>query len=371
MTKRFFICAVIFLAILTLGILAYANLEIYSRAVPVFPSREAITNDYFALERWLTETGHPVRIEKKGNLSRIASGAEKTAFVQASACSWENAGPILMPWIKQGGFLLVSLDCALYDDELAVFLAGLGITQDDYPSENDNNEEIGETAGVLAEMDNQPEETPVPDFCGNVSFIIDKTKAAGAGAEVFAVKDNTGAVRLVRLSLGEGALALTCRPRFMFNNYLERETNARLAWDLTGGRTSAENPGLLFIREKRVTKGLLGKIADRGNFFPATASALMLILLGFWMVIPVFGLTFSKRRNRARPIRERFLAEIRFFKKHGALRLYLETYIRELRLRRREKEAEEIEQALRSEPEIKYRNIINSLRKLECLTERL
>ena len=117
MAKRLPICALIFLVILTLGILAYANLEIYPRAIPVFPSPEVIANDYAALERWLAAGGHPVRTEKKGTLSRLVSGAEKTAFVRASACSWENAGPILMPWITQGGFLLVSLDSALHDDD--------------------------------------------------------------------------------------------------------------------------------------------------------------------------------------------------------------------------------------------------------------
>jgi hypothetical protein len=370
MNKRFVICTVIFLVLMTLGILAYASLEIYPRKVPVFPSRDVISNDYFALERWLAETGHPVRVEKRGGLFRIVSGPEKTAFVHASACDWENSGVILKPWIEQGGFLLISLDYSFYDDDLSGFLADMGIRQDEYPSGEDENEEDEETAEPLAAIDEPLDETSVSDFDRSVQFFIDTAKAANAGAKVFAIKDHTGAVRLAGLSLGKGALAVTGRPRFMLNNYLDRETNARLAWDLTGARTSAENPALLFIREKRVTKGFLGKIADRGNFLPLVTSALILVILGFWMVIPVFGLVFSEKRNRARPIRERFLAEIRFLKKYGALQSYLEIYMRELKLRGREGDIAEFEQA--PQPgRMKYRDIISALRKLENLMERI
>jgi hypothetical protein len=382
MGKRFAICAVIIFVLITLGILAYANLEIYPRQVPVFPSRDVIANDYFALERWLAKTGHPVRVEKRGNLFRIVSGAEKTVFIRASACAWENAETILMPWIERGGFLVISLEYDFYDNNLTGFLAGLGITEDDYTSEESENNDQQETADTLTgagdPSDNPAEAAPVPDFDRSIRFFIDKTKTADAGAGIFTIKDESGDIRLARFPLGEGALVVIGSPLFMFNRHLEREINARLAWDLTGGRASAENPGLLFIREKRVTKGLFGKIADRGNFFPLAASALILIILGFWMVIPVFGLVFSERQSRARPIRERFLAEIRFLKKYNALQSYLETYIRELKLRGRENDIAEIEDALQPDRHglskgktVKYRDIINGLRKLESLTERL
>ena len=369
MNKRFIICAAILLVLITLGILAYTSLEIYPRKVPVFPSRDTIANDYFALERWLAETGHPVRAAKGGDLSRLVSGAEKTAFVEASACDWENSGAILMPWIEGGGFLLINLDYSFYDEDLAGFLADLGIGQDEYPSENSADEDDGEAAESLADMDEPPDARSVPDFDRRVQFFIDKAKTARTGAKVFTIKDSTGAIRLAELSLGKGALALIGRPRFMFNHYLDREINARMAWNLTGARTSAENPGLLFIREKRVTKGFLGKIADRGNFFPLVISALILIVLGFWMVIPMAGLVFSEKQSRARPIRERFLAEIRFLKKYGALQSYLEIYLRELKLRGREGDSAEIEQETRSTRRMKYRDIIKALRKLESLTE--
>jgi hypothetical protein len=362
MDKRFIICAIIFLTLTVLGVLAYANFEIYPRKIPVYPSRDVIANDYFALERWLAKTGHPVRVLRGRNLSRIVSGAEKTALVQASACDWKNAAGTLLPWIEGGGFLLISLDYAFYSEDLTGFLAGLGIRQGDLADD--------EEPDLLAAIDDQPEEPPVPDFDRAVHFTVDKT---AGGREFFTIKDNAGLVRLARISLGKGALAVIGRPLFMFNDFLDREVNARLAWDVTGARAAGGNPGLLFIRDMRVTRGFLGRIADRGNVLPLAVSALLLVALGFWMVIPVFGLVFSEKRSRARPIRERFLAEIRFLKKYGALASYLEVYVRELKMRGRGMESAvlEIEEIFQSGRPMKYQDIIKHLRKLETLTERL
>jgi hypothetical protein len=89
----------------------------------------------------------------------------------------------------------------------------------------------------------------------------------------------------------------------------------------------------------------------RGNFLPVIVSALLLIVIGFWMVIPVFGLVIYEKKKSARPIRERFLAEAGFLKKYKSLYYYLDTYRREQRLAAEEPE----------EP-YNYREIINKLR---------
>lgn len=365
MDKRLAVCAVIMAVLIILGLIAAATLEIYPRKVSIFPSRNAIFNDYFALERWLAETGHPVRVIRGGKLSRLVSGAERIVIVRASACDWKDAAAILGPWIERGGFLLVSVDQDFEDGDFAAFLAGRGISLNPHPGGEDAE------AGALADIDNPADESADPDFDWNVRFFTIKPETARG--KIFTITDSTGAVRMARVEMGAGALTVTGRLRFMFNRYLDREINARLAWDLTGARTSAANPGLLFVREERVTKGFLGNIAARGNILPLAVSALLLVLIGFWMVIPAFGLRFGERPNRARPLRERFLAEIRFFKKYGALGSYLETYVRELKLRRTEGHGElaEIEQALQSGHLTKYRDIINGLRKLESLMERV
>jgi hypothetical protein len=348
MDKRIGVFAIVIAALVVLGALVYTKLEIYPRTAPVFPSREVLANDYYALERWLVNTGHPVRVEKRGTPLRIVSAGERVVVVQASACSWKNAGAVLSPWLERGGFLVISLDDDLYDEELETFLAGFGIQIED-----------AETAG----------DVPVPELDHRVSFAVDEA------ADVCAIPESGGAIRLARVSTGQGALTVTGRLFCMYNYNLDTEANARLAWDLTGARTAADSPGVLFIREKRPRTGLLGKIADRGNALPPVVSALILIIVGFWMVIPVFGLVFHERTTAARPIRERFLAEVRFFKKHGALRYYLEVYLREIPLRSGgiadRADIAAIAEAVQSGRRLRYRDIITSLRRLESIAEKL
>ncbi|GHV95812.1 hypothetical protein AGMMS50293_21320 [Spirochaetia bacterium] len=359
MGKRFIICAVIFVVLLGFGFWAYANLEIYPRKDKVSPSAETIGNRYLALERWLKETDHPVRVTKRGSPSLIAAGPEKTALVQADICDWKNAGKILMPWVEQGGFLVITLENSFYDEDLAKFLVSMGIRASNFPSENDDEEDeevIDQTEEMgqemLADIEDISDETQIPDFDWGPYFYVDES------ANAFTIKDSDGDIMLAQVPHGKGALTVTGRPRFMFNDYLDSEVNARLAWNLTGGQIPEDNPGLLIIRGKRVTKGLFGKLAERGNFIPLAVSVLLVIVLGFWMVIPVFGLVFGEKQRTARPIRERFLAETRFLEKYGALKYYLEIYERELKLK-------DVEHSLL------YRDIIRRLRKYQNMTERL
>jgi hypothetical protein len=378
-------------ALLLLAALASATLEIRPRQVFVPPSREALVNNFFALEKWLARTGHPVRFLRRGGPAQITGAPEKAVFVQASAFDWEDAEEPLKNWAAAGGFLLVSLDLS-GDDYLETFLANLGIgfetpaadtagAEDtavlsaDNTADNtdDNTDDLGgETGGGEAvEPADEPPPEGVPDFDQTVRFTVSEETAASA----FTLKERGDIIRLVRIPLGAGAAAFIGGPRFMGNDYLEREANARLAWDVTGARTGGDNPGLLFIRGRRQAKSLFGKLAERGNFLPLGVSALVLIIIGFWMAIPPFGLLFQEKKLSSRPVRERFLAEIRFLKKYRALETYPEAYIleirRKLRGREEEPELEAIERALKTKGPLPYKDLIQSLQKLKTMMERL
>jgi hypothetical protein len=337
MDKRFFICAAIILFFALLGLLAYNKLEIYSQTRFTLPSREALANNYFAMERWLNETGRPVRIETRYNPAKIAATEEKVVVALSSACQWENADAVIRPWIEQGGYIVISVD---YDEDaleinFLEFLSsfGIGIIEID-----DNENYYGES---------------IPDFYNDIFFTVDNED------KVFTINDNHGNARLVEIPLGEGALTVISRPRFMYNTSLNRNANARLSWDLTGARTGGDGAGVLFIRDKYIPKALFGKIMEKGNLIPVCFSAFLLIFLGFWMVIPVFGLVFYEKQKTSRPIRERFTAEIRFLKKYGALNNYLEVYERELKLG----ENREINKTY------SYKELIKKLRYYESMPE--
>jgi len=314
MDKRIYICAAIFIFLALVAYVLYSNLEIYERTTFTSSSREVSANIYFAMERWLKETGHPVRFETNFNPAKIAEVEERVVMIDSSAGRWDNAEKFILPWIEQGGYLIISIEHygGSLDENLSKLLDGLGIT-----------------VGKSASRENAPweqrssQEEAAPQLGRNVHFLFDNKE------EIFAIEDSNGNVRLAERSIGKGALTVTSSPVFMFNYNLKRDVNAELAWKLTGARADGNNTGVLFVRERKLPKNILGKIMERGNLLPVVISAFLLIVLGFWMAIPVFGLTAVEKQRTSRPIRERFLAEIRFLKKYRALDHYLDVYERD------------------------------------------
>jgi hypothetical protein len=333
MDKRIYICAAIVLLFALLALLAYNNLEIYPEKIPVSPSRKVYSNWFYAMEQWLNETGHPVRVENRGSPEKIAASQETAALVHASDCSWEGAEEILLPWIEEGNSLYICLD--FYDVEdinenLLEFLSGLGIDID--------------TTSFSEDFKGQN----IPDFGWYFRFLIDED------ADIFTVRDSKDNARLAEVSAGKGKLIITGFPVFMYNYNLRNDVNAALAWELTGARAEA---GFLFIHARNIEKSILGKIMERGNMLPVIISALLVIALGFWMVIPVFGLVLEEKRKNSRSIRERFAAEISFLKKYKALYYYLDIYKRE------HKFAEPVNANIsEAKKKYSYREIIGKLR---------
>lgn len=308
MDKKIYICAAVILLFALLAFLAYKYLEIYEDKTYSPPSREVRANTFLAMEKWLAETGHPVRIEKQCTPEKIAAIPEKAAIVFAEAAEWEDAQKFLCPWIEQGNSLVICLNKNIHeiDENLLEFLSGFGI-------------EVEITSEISRGED-------IPDFDFGILFYTDDN------SEICTISDNKGNVRLAEVYPGKGTLTVTGYPIFMQNGYLKSEKNALLSWELTGKRSNEDNKGVLFVREKEKLKAnpFFGKIFEKGNLVPLSVSAFLVVILGFWMVIPVFGLVFEEREKSSRPIRERFAAEINFLKKYKSLNYYLEIYEREL-----------------------------------------
>jgi len=307
MNKKIFIFASLILFLILLCFILYSNLEIYEKKTIIGMSREVRTNNYYAMEKWLNETGHPVRFENVFNSSKLAAAEERVVVVHSSAGRWNNADEYIFPWIEQGGYLVISLDNYAYflDEDLLKLLSDCGV----------GVELINETGRRGAYTDK------------NVFFTIDE------GIDVLTVNDEEGLARLVEIPLGNGALTVTGMFVFMFNDNLKEKVNANLAWRLTGARADGGNKGVLFAIEKQISESRFGKLIERGNLLPVGISTFLLIVLGFWMVIPVFGLVSVEKQKSSRPIRERFIAEIHFLKKYRALDHYLNMYEREKNIR--------------------------------------
>jgi len=341
MDKRIYICAAVILIFSVIALLAYNYLEIYNEKAYSPPSREALFNDYHAMERWLKETGHPVRFENQFYPERLTTVTERVVMTHSSASSWENADKFILPWIEQGGYLIISMDYSehIYDELLLEFLSGFGITvEQGIPDEIALDESI-------------------PDFSKAISFLFEDEDED----KIFFIKDTLGYARLAEVSVGNGAFTVIGTPLFMNNNYLKKNINAGMAWNLTGARATNDNSGILFIRGsyRDARKSMFGKIMERGNLIPAVISAFLVIFLGFWMVIPVFGLVFDEKQRSSRPIRERFAAEISFLKKYRALDYYLEIYERELQ------HESQIAANTEMKKNYRYSEIINKLRSVQ------
>jgi hypothetical protein len=266
----------------------------------VSPSRDALVNPYLALDRWLEAAGIGSRILAEGDLKILLAGPEKTVFVQTSCFDWSGDQEALTGWIREGGNLFVAWDAP--DRKLSGYLEGFGVTE---------GGEYGEAGGGKnTEGTTDPSAEGVIFFLdGRRQFRIGETK----GAENVRVLRSRGLIRLVSLEAGKGSLTITGEPYFLHSSSLRDMDNAGLAWDLILGRSRGR---ILFFRGSGGERRFFGALLDRGNPAAFVLAALLLTGVGFWMAIPLFGRFKPVRELPGRPLRERFLAEGRFFKKY-------------------------------------------------------
>ncbi|MCL2210106.1 MAG: hypothetical protein FWC19_08690 [Treponema sp.] len=342
MSNRIYISAAVVFITALLGIIAYNSLEIYHETEHL---RRVYPDRYYVLEQWLKETGNPVRVEHWKNLRALELIQEKTIVIYSSACRWEDAGESLLSWVKNGNSLVICIDnqeINEIDYNLWPLLTDLGIYVNKTSYSGDYFR--GDT----------------PHFAWDICFDIDEN------TEISTMKDNKNNIRLAEVSAGEGKLTVIGYPIFMNNNYMEKEANARLAWELTGERAGGK--GVLFIRTVNTEKSLFGKIIERGTLFPLGISVFLVIITGFWMVIPAFGLVFDEKPKNSRPIQERFSAEAGFLKKYRALDYYIDIYNRELQSSENNENTESYSTRMEN---YNYRDIINKLRRFNDETDRL
>ena len=324
MSNKIYICAAIILLVCLGGVIIYTYFEIYPEEKTIYPSRETYNNSYLAAERWLEATGHNVRVIKEYSPKRkLTETAEKVVIVDPLMIHFEETEKIIS-WVRQGHFLVLchNYDGYFNDSAYNDFLGWFGITVKNH--EFEKTDEETETAGISIEEDRSSEPSDIPTFDFYYYFY---TEPQDTGYNVITMKDNDDNIRLVEIQIGDGAITAVGVPVFMRNLGLKEKNNAHLTWALTGARTDETNMGILFLRQTNAnsSKSLFGAVMERGNLKPVIVSALLLIFIGFWAVIPAFGLVTGDRQRNSRPIKDRFTAEIRFLKKYRALDYYMDT----------------------------------------------
>jgi hypothetical protein len=315
--------------IAVIAILAFTFLEIVPRKRYLPPSQLAMDNAFLALERWLNRTGHPVRTDTSPSGVTIPKAGEGVVYVDASFFHWSKRNyELLKPWVEKGGRLLVSLDrawAADYSQGMDQLLKDLGIGSARFfgaeEAEDDaSGEAVSEDGAAQKAGENQ---TPSPSFDYRIQFDPQELPP-----EYFSIRGG-GVIRLVTVKMGAGSVTIFGDPVFMTNFNLRQAPNARLAWRLTGAEDS-EGRGVLFIRGRKPAPGFWSRLAIGWDI---PLSLAVVIAVGFWMIIPVFGRLVETPERPGKPIGERFLAEARFFKRYGSLDFYLEPYRETIRQR--------------------------------------
>jgi hypothetical protein len=371
MNRNYFIGLAITAAVLGLAaFIVWSVFEIVPDVNQVLPSRDARANEYLALDRWLKTMGISVKIENAGNLSTIINSKEKQIFIQASLFDWNSeAAKYLTHWVEEGGHLFLALDNnwweyaeQIYDDNVLLLLENFGIA-------------LAEQVPVYDQ--GWPYDPNIPSFSSEISFefLSDDNLCDDA----WALKDEAGNIRLVRGQRGKGSFCVSGPPLFLYSQYLGDEPNSRLAWALFAGINSdGKNESVLFIRGKAKVRGIFGSLWQQGNLAVLLVSVLVLAAIGFWAVIPGFGLVRGDDEISGKPLRERFLAEGRFLKRYGALELYRDTYLKEIKrqlMRREGSSNEQCERILNTEripnERFTYREFPKLITTLKTILDRL
>ena len=300
MDKRILICIAIILSLGILVFLFFHYFEIVQIKEDVPPTKEYSSNTYLALERWLKETGRHVQINDWFSLEDYKGQEETIVILEPGRFSFSENDLIeetFSEWIKSGYNLIVCLE---NDNIFIEFIINrMGITVETTPSYHTYTDEN------------------TPDFHWRYKFDIED------GKNYYTIKDIHNNIRVVQIEMGTGSLTVLGNPRFMQNYYIKEEKNARLAWELIGERSN--ETGVLFVRyigKGKEQNTLFGTLMQRGNMLPVLVSAGLLILFGFWMVIPIFGKVIEEKQKNSRPIKDRFAAEISFLKKYKGLYYY-------------------------------------------------
>jgi hypothetical protein len=369
-------------ALLILAALLASRLEFYERERWVRPSGEVRSNNFYVLGKWLSQAGRPARFSPRWAGVKDIAPREGGLFIQASLFNWERED--ILSWVREGGVLAVSIDLPWYylrDDPteeappevsaLEEFLEKLEIRI--RPPFQEENTGIDEDPAAAEEYDIGEGPQLFPDYDHQIAF--EEPPPGARPEDLLVLRDKEGGIRLIRRTLGKGRVAVAGSYVFMYNYYLREEVNARLAWELTGASLGPERPGILFVRGRRGAEGLFGILRERGNLLPPILSGLVLIVIGFWTVLPGFGLPLREEGRKRLSIAGRFSAESRFLRRYDALGVYLETYLRELRRRGmgREpgREIKELEAALAAGKKIGPRKTAVYLKNLMAALERI
>jgi len=312
---------IVLIAAAVLGIAAafcILRLEIVDDTEWHRPGREVRENPYLAFDRWLASQGMAPHIVDQGYIDTVLDAEERIVFIETSRF-YAMPGDVneLTEWVRGGGRLVLSINTEEGTRWLTEYLSTLGITvnYNAWMEAAEAGTDAGEEEEVNEDVFNIP-------FDFSKSFAVVPTEGVGS---VRVIREWNGKTMLVCLEIGEGSVTVLGEAFFLHNYSLAKEDSAALAYSLFMEDASG-GTGVLCVRGGEKIKHLFGSLAERGDPRPLGISALALIVIGFWAAIPLFGRAKNVPVLPGKPLRERFLAEGRFYLKYGDLSNYAKNY---------------------------------------------
>jgi len=350
-------------------------------------SAGARQNRYLAFDRWLAAAGHRLTIYESGGAEELTKGGEKTALIFSSSFDWAEAGRDgngkLADYLKNGGNIAVFIDGG-YDKALSGFLSKYNVEYRFAPFNSDD----------VSDNDTAPDNTSTNNIStSNIStnnISLDNISTSNISVDNITETDtdsyaepylDTGVyfintknkqernAHIIQEQAG-GRLTVTGEPVFMQNYNLEesRAAAARasqsgadgegaqsgtdagpltlrarsgtlLAWNISGA-LDGDKSGIVMFRSREAAAALTSHLS-REDFFSLffenkagyliLISVFILIAAAFAVNIPTFGKLEDERVLPGKPLAGRFIMEAAFFKKYGALHVYLAPLAEKLR----------------------------------------
>jgi hypothetical protein len=292
---------IISIIIIILAALFYSFFEIEQRTERGAHSEEAKKNVYLALDRWLSETGHPLEIYQYGDAETIEESGKKSSMIFASSYDWSSSGKLKEFILYDKNNVVLFIDTYDEDEDLETFLLDFDIEYRLYSPWEESDVEYDED-----------------------EFTFDEDV-------YFRIKDTAIQTRIQKITVDENVLIVCGIPLFMQSGNIDKQDNALLAWSISGA-LDKEKSGFAVFRSNEAAENKTPFYSEGGGagvlFLENKASLLLilsvlaLIIIGFSQSILTFGKWEPERALPGKSIKERLLSEARFLKKHRALGLY-------------------------------------------------
>jgi hypothetical protein len=302
MTRSRLVGALLVLAVLALVVYVGSNTYWEDTPIPTPPKGEAVTNPFYAAQKFAEALGARTR------RARSVTLPPTNAVVVLSAWHWdltEQRHAAVRQWVEGGGRLVVD---DLLSGDLTTFEEWSGV-------EWDFNEAASE-----AHMENHDQHTAHPD-CTPVAEVVpdpgafysmcdlDYTFLKTAGPVQWALRDAAGN-QAVRVAVGKGSVTVINARPFTWRAFL-RSDHARVFVAATQLRRDDE---VVFLTENDYP-ALVALLWRYGA--PAVALFLIAVALFLWRGAARFGPTLGVPEPRRRSMAEQIRGSGRFVLIHG------------------------------------------------------